>query len=125
MENFSPTPSCSSGNTGSDSTVNRNDLNGNAEPTSSDPREDLGDFGHLGNGTSNDSHGGARPKVRRPVDVNGIIRPAVTSNGRTSGTTPGSDEDQKVPSMAYNTQDSQNGQEFDSDNDDTANQVRY
>jgi hypothetical protein len=27
--------------------------------------------------------------------------------------------------MAYNAQDSQNGQEFDSDNDDTANQVKY
>ena len=132
MANFSPTPSCSSGSTGSDSTL-KNDMNGNAEQTGSDPREDLGAFGHLGNGTSNDSHGGARPKVRRPVDLNGmtkavdsngVTRPAVTLNGRTNGTTPGSDDDQKVPSMAYNSQDSQNGQDFDSDNDDPANQVR-
>ncbi len=69
------TPSSGGGNGASESIV-KNDMNGNAEPRGGgvEAREEVGALGYVANGTSSDAHGGARPKVRRPVDLNGVVR---------------------------------------------------
>ncbi len=69
------TPTSGGGNSAPESVV-KNDMNGNAEPGGGgvEAREEVGALGYVANGTSGDAHGGARPKVRRPVDLNGVIR---------------------------------------------------
>jgi hypothetical protein len=102
MANSNPNPSSSSESNAV------NDYNGNSEDTD--------DFAQAGNSSSHESHGGARPKIRRPIELNGLVRP--TLNGR-----PACEEDQKVPTITFNGEDSPNGADFDSDNDDQTNQV--
>ena len=119
MANFSSTPSCSSSNPVPE-TNNRSDLNGNAE-NGVETRENSSNSLTVSNlTTGNESHGGARPKVRRPVDV------ARTTNGRNVGTS--YEEDQKVPTFAASAFESfgrlsPNLDELDSDIDDPTNQV--
>lgn len=109
MANFSPTPSCS-GNNPPDHFV-KNDLNGNSEP-GQETREDTGAYGGLINGTgTTESHGGARPKVRRPLDLNGLVRPVAPAN-----------DDQKVPSLVLTSDTSPNLVDLDSDVEDNTNQ---
>lgn len=99
-------------NSGSGDSNIRNDLNGNND----DNVEDFAQAGNSSSSASLESHGGARPKIRRPADLNGLIRPALI--GR-----PACEEDQKVPTILFNGEESQNGADFESDNDDTTNQV--
>ena len=121
MANFSSTPSCSSSNPVPESN-NRSDLNGNAE-NGVETRENSSNSLTVSNlTTSNDSHGGARPKVRRPVDG------SRTTNGRNVGTSLSYEEDQKVPTFASTFESfgrlSPNLDELDSDIDDPTNQVK-
>ena len=74
MANLTPT---SGGGNGASESIVKNDMNGNAEPGGGggiEAREEVGALGYVANGTSSDAHGGARPKVRRPVDLNGVVR---------------------------------------------------
>lgn len=111
MANFNPNPSSSSSEGSSSGGTGSNDLNGNA-----DDADDNGQSSSNNPNVNGSSHGGARPKIRRGLDSNS--RPSLNPTGRPSG-----EDDQMVPTIGFNGGESPGGPDFESDNDDQANQV--